>query len=313
MSAIDEFVYIALGLFGLLVVATIIGEVLRERYSPQHENAALENFVQRIYGWWYILLVLAISLLSGPLGAVICAGLISFGAMRESLTLTAKRRADHRALVLSYYVILPVQYVLIYFNLYAVFSIFIPVYAFFLLAIVQSLRGDTTDYLARVAETQWALMVSVYAISYIPALLGLEIEGYEGRNVLLIAFLVIIVQLSDILQYLMSLWLGGRQISPRLMPSRTWPGVVSGVFAVSVLGGLFFWMTPFSMWQAFLMSMMLSLLGLFGSIVMRAVKRDRGVREWGHIIIGHGGLMDRLDSLIFSAPIFFQLVRYFWG
>jgi len=53
-------------------------------------------------------------------------------------------------------------------------------------------------------------------------------------------------------------------------------------------------------------------MGFVGGLVMSAIKRDRGVKDWGEIIQGHGGMLDRMDSLVFSAPVFFHLIRYWF-
>ena len=145
-----------------------------------------------------------------------------------------------------------------------------------------------------------------------PALLSLEIPGYEGRNLLLIAFLVLVVQSSDVLQYVWGKLLGRHKIAPELSPSKTVEGFVGGVASATVLGALLWWITPFSPWQAGAMALMIKLMGFFGGLVMSAIKRDRGVKDWGWMIEGHGGVLDRLDSVIFAAPVFFHLTRYWW-
>ena len=175
------------------------------------------------------------------------------------------------------------------------------------------LRGAGRNFLNRVAETQWALMICVYCASYVPALLMLEIDGYAGRNILLIAFLVIVVQLSDVLQYTWGKLLGRHKVAPRLSPSKTWEGLLGGVASATLIGASLWWITPFSPWQAALMALIITLCGFFGGLVMSAIKRDRGVKDWGHLIAGHGGFIDRLDSVVFSAPIFFHLTRFFWS
>jgi len=209
--------------------------------------------------------------------------------------------------------VLPVQYALIYSDWYGMYSIFIPVYAFLFLPIVSVLHGDTDSFLVRVAETQWGLMICVFAASHVPALLSLEIAGFEGKNVLLVAFLVVVVQLSDVLQYVWGKLLGKRKIAPSLSPSKTWEGFVGGTLSASLVGAGLWWMTPFSPVQAFGLSLIITLMGFFGGLVMSAIKRDKGVKDWGHLIAGHGGFIDRLDSVVFSAPIFFHVVRYFWS
>ena len=155
-------------------------------------------------------------------------------------------------------------------------------------------------------------MISVFCISHIPAVLTLDIAGFEGKNLLLMIFLILIVQASDVLQYVWGKLLGKHKIAPSLSPSKTIEGFVGGVFSASILGGLLFWLTPFSPVQAILISLVICLMGFLGGLVMSAIKRSMGVKDWGNMISGHGGMLDRMDSLCFAAPIFFHLVRYYW-
>jgi phosphatidate cytidylyltransferase len=140
----------------------------------------------------------------------------------------------------------------------------------------------------------------------------LEIPGYQGRNVLLIAFLIIVVQMSDVLQYVWGKLFGRTKIAPELSPSKTVEGFVGGVLSACVLGAALWWITPFAVWEAALMALAITLMGFLGGLVMSAIKRDRGVKDWGHLIEGHGGMLDRVDSVCFAAPIFFHLTRYFF-
>ncbi|MCK8464580.1 phosphatidate cytidylyltransferase [Aliiroseovarius sp. S1339] len=311
MTAPAEFTTLIGGVFAILVVATVIGQVLKSRMGP--DNEVVENLVARINAWWGMVVLLALAMLGGQAGVVILFALLSFAGLREFLTLTAKRRADHWALAVSFFIILPVQYALIWADWYGMFSVFIPVYAFLLLPIVVAVQGDTDGYLTRVAETQWGLMICVFAASHVPALLSLNIPGYEGKNVLLVAFLVVVVQLSDVLQYVWGKMIGRHKIAPRLSPSKTWEGFVGGIASASAVGAGLWWMTPFSPLEAAGLALVITLMGFFGGLVMSAIKRDKGVKDWGHLIAGHGGFIDRLDSVVFSAPIFFHLVRYFWS
>ena len=152
----------------------------------------------------------------------------------------------------------------------------------------------------------------MFCLSHVPALLSLHIPGYEGRNLLLIAFLVLVVQSSDVLQYVWGKLLGRHKIAPELSPSKTVEGFLGGVASASVLGALLWWITPFSPLQAGGIALLIRLMGFFGGLVMSAIKRDRGVKDWGRMIEGHGGVLDRLDSVIFAAPVFFHMTRYFW-
>jgi phosphatidate cytidylyltransferase len=231
---------------------------------------------------------------------------------RQHITLTPTRRGDHVALAVAFFVVLPLQYYLIWIDWYGLYSVFIPVYVFLLLAAIAALRQDTKHFMGRVAETQWGLMISVFCLSHVPALLGLKIPGYEGRNLLLIAFLILVVQSSDVLQYIWGKMLGRIKIAPELSPSKTVEGFVGGVASATVLGSLLWWITPFSPWQAGAIALLINLMGFFGGLVMSAIKRDRGVKDWGWMIEGHGGVLDRLDSVIFAAPVFFHMTRYWW-
>ncbi|SEH42880.1 phosphatidate cytidylyltransferase [Rhizobium tibeticum] len=304
---------LVLGIFTLLVVSSAIGYLLQRRLPAGKSNAAIENLNARIKAWWIMVILIGLAFLAGRIGVLLLFGFCSFAALREFITLTDTKRADHWALAAAFFIVLPIQYWLLWEKQYGIFSIFIPVYAFLLMPIISVLRGDTERFLIRIAEVQWALMICVFCASHVPALLTLTIPGYEGRNVLLIAFLVIIVQLSDVLQYVWGKLLGRTKIAPSLSPSKTVEGFVGGVVSATLIGAALWWITPFTPFQAGVLAFIITMMGFFGGLVMSAIKRDRGVKDWGHLIEGHGGLIDRLDSVVFSAPIFFHIVRYWWS
>ncbi len=301
------------GTFAFLAVATAIAYVLRSRVAPDRSNPAIENLIARILAWWTMVVFLGIAFLAGRAGVILLFGFLSFAALREFLTLTTKNRADHWSLLIAFFVVLPFQYYLIWIDWYGLYSVYIPVYVFLLLPIFTALRGDSEDFLIRISETQYALMICVFCASYVPALLTLDIPGYAGRGVLLIAWLVIVVQISDVLQYVWGKLIGKHKIAPNLSPSKTWEGFVGGILSATLIGTFLFWITPFSPGYAFLMALAVTLMGFFGGLVMSAIKRDRGIKDWGHLIAGHGGFIDRLDSVVFAAPIFFHLTRYGWS
>ena len=309
---IPDLIYLLGSIIGLLIAASVIGAFLERAYSPEGENAVIENLNARIRAWWAMVILIGLAFLAGRAGVVILFALCSFAALREFVTLTNAHRADHWTLALSFFVVIPLQYWLIWAGEYGIYSIFIPVYCFLVGPIVSALRGETRNFLVRVAEVQWALMICVYCASHVPALITLKIEGYEGRGVLLIAFLIVVVQLSDVLQYVWGKLLGRHKIAPKLSPSKTWEGFVGGVASATLIGAALYWLTPFTPLQAGIMAFIIALMGFFGGLVMSAIKRDRGVKDWGHTIEGHGGFIDRLDSVVFSAPIFFHLTRFWW-
>jgi phosphatidate cytidylyltransferase len=299
------------GIFAVLVLASAIGGVLRWRLAGQ-PSAKIDNLVARVNAWWVMAFVLALAFVFGKTGVVVLFGFISFLALREFVSLTYTRRGDHWALALAFFVFLPLQYVLVQMEWYGLYTILIPVYAFLTLPIFAALSADTTRFFERTAKVQYALMICVYCIAYVPALMTLHIPLFEGGDILLIAWLVLVVQGSDVLQYVWGRLTGRHAIAPLLSPSKTVEGFVGGVASATLLGAALYWITPFAPWQAAVIALVVCLMGFFGGLVMSAMKRDRGVKDWGTLIEGHGGMLDRLDSVIFAAPVYFHLVRYWW-
>jgi phosphatidate cytidylyltransferase len=304
----SELAWLFGGIAAALVVATALGQVLR-RIGP---SPTVSNLNARIAAWWVMCAAFLAATLAGDVGAIVLFALISFLALREFVTLTPTSRADHSVLVWSFFVVTPVQYVLVGVDWYGLFSIMIPVYAFLLLATRSVLAGDTERFLERTASINWGLMACVYCVSYAPALFLLDIEGYDAGSGLLVLFLVLVVQASDVLQYIWGKLVGRRPIAPSISPNKTWEGFAGGVACAVLLGTALWWATPFDPWQAAAMSLLIALMGFAGGLVMSAVKRDRGVKDYGAVIPGHGGVLDRIDSLLFAAPIFFHVTRFFF-
>lgn len=303
---------LAAGILGLLLVASLVGAVLKFAVAKGKPHGVIDNLNARVKAWWVMVAVIGAALFSGKGGVIVLFALISFVAFREYATLTPTRRGDHWALLVSFFVLLPFQYFLVWIEWYGLYAIFLPVYAFLLLPLLCALSGDTKDFMQRTATIQWGLMVTAYCLSHVPALLTLGIPGYEGHNAFLIAFLVVVVQSSDVLQYVWGKLFGKRKIAPLLSPSKTVEGFVGGVASATALGAGLYWMTPFTPWQAAGIALVVNLMGFVGGLVMSALKRDRGVKDWGALIEGHGGMLDRVDSVCFSAPVFFHLVRYWF-
>lgn len=301
------------GLIITLIIASSIGYGLKFKVGFSTPHAVIDNLNARINAWWVMILIIFAAAALGFYGVIGLFFVISFMALREFLSLLYIRRGDHLALAACFYVILPLQYFLVAINWFSMFTIFIPVYGFLFLPILSALLGDTAHFLDRSTKVQWALMISVFCISHIPAILTLDIEGFEEKKLLLMIFLILVVQSSDVLQYVWGKLFGKHKIAPKLSPSKTVEGFVGGVVSASVLGGLLYWLTPFNPVQAVLMSLLICLMGFLGGLVMSAMKRSMGVKDWGNMISGHGGMLDRMDSLCFAAPIFFHVVRYYWA
>jgi phosphatidate cytidylyltransferase len=304
--------YVGAGIFGVLAVASLIGAVLAKTTSSEKGRATVANLNARTRAWWAMALVFGGALALGRIGVVVLFGLLSWQALREFLTLTPTRRGDHRALFWAFFVITPAQYYFVGDGWYGMASIFVPVWAFWFLAVRTAIAGDCERFLERTAKTQYGMLICVHCLSHAPALLSLEIAGYEGQNAKLLVFLIAVAQMSDVLQYVWGKLWGRRQLAPNVSPSKTWEGLIGGVLSASALGASLWWATPFLWWQAGLLSLAITLAGFFGGLVMSAIKRDRGVKDYGTLIEGHGGVLDRVDSLCFAAPVFFHAVRFWW-
>jgi len=296
---------------GLLLLFSIIGFILSRTVKSPGGRSTVENLNARIGAWWVMAILVSSAVLMGLGGTVILFGLISFLALREFITLTPTHRGDHRTLFWVFFVFTPLQYVLIWKDWYGLFSILIPVYAFLYIPIRISMAGDTSQFLERTAKIQWGLMICVYCLSHAPALLLLRIPGFEGQNANLIFFLILVAQLSDVFQYVWGKTLGKRRIAPNVSPNKTWEGLIGGGITAIGIGAALHGVTPFTMQQAALLSTLIVIMGFWGGITMSAIKRDRGVKDYGSIIAGHGGVMDRIDSICFAAPVFFHAVRYY--
>lgn len=308
MQLDQELLWLVGGIVGLLALSSAITFFLKCR--PGGPNKVVTNLDARVKAWWVMVAVFGVALATGGLGSVILFGFMSFFALREFVTLTPTRPGDHRTLFWAFFIITPLQYYLVAMEWYGLFSILIPVYAFILVPTRSALAGDSEHFLERTAKIQWALMVCVYCVSHVPALLTLKISGYEGQNAKLLLFFVLVVQISDVLQYVWGKLFGKHAIVPTISPNKTVEGFWGGVLSATAIGTALWWATPFTWWQAALFSFLLTLMGFFGGLVMSAIKRDRGVKDYGTMIEGHGGVMDRIDSLCFAAPVFFHLVRY---
>ena len=305
----SDILVLSLSVIVLLGLLTAFGEILRARVPAGQTNAFVEIFMRRVHSWWAIAITLTFAVLSGRIGLILLFAFVSFAALREFLTLAYKRRGDHLSLAMVCFVILPLQYVFVAMEWMGLATFFIPIYAFLLLPITSAFRGDPKRFLIRVAEVQWGLVICVYFISHVPALLTIDMPNGADRSVLLIVFFVMVVQLGDLFEYLLGRRFGRHRVAPELT-AKTVEGMIAGVLAASLIGMILGWITPFGPLGAALLGGLASLTGMFGSLVFAAIKRDKGVKDWSHLIPGHGGFLDQLDSVIFAAPVFYHLMRF---
>ncbi len=309
----DKMILLFGGVLGILLLASLVGFVLGRRVKTPEGAATVENLNARIKAWWMMIALFAVAFWFGKTVTIVLFALTSFYCLREFLSITPTRPEDHRPVVAAFYVFIPLQYWLIASDWQSLFSIAIPVWAFLLLPILSVLKGETAEFLLRSARIQWALMLTVFCVSHAPALLMLDIPGFEDQNFLLLFFLITIVQLSDVLQYVFGKLFGRHKVAPRVSPAKTWEGLIGGGLTATGIGAALYWITPFSPLEAAGMALSIVLAGFCGGLVLSAVKRSLGAKDWGTMIDGHGGALDRMDSVSFAAPIFFHLTNYFFA
>lgn len=307
---------------GLLIVAYVSGWFLQRQPETTVSPALIKMFNLRVRAWWMMCVILVAGFMLGKTATVVLFGLVSFWALREFITMTPTRRGDHRTLFWVFFVFTPAQYVLVGMgqDYYDIYSILIPVYATLFIPARIALSGDSKRFLERSAKIQVGQLICVYALSHAPALLHLQLQtltenGWvkweQHRNAGLLFYFVLLLQLNDVLQYAWGKLLGKRIIAPAISASRTWEGFIGGVLSTTVIGAALCWVTPFSIWGAACMSLLIAAMGFAGSMTMSAIKRDRGVRDYGTLVQGHAGVLDRIDSVCFAAPIFFHLTKAF--
>lgn len=312
MSMQQKFYWLFGGILALLTLASVVGWLLHGQAQRRGGSATIDNLNARVRAWWVMVAIIAVNFFLGKNATVVLFAIASAFALREFVTLTPTRLGDHLPLVVSFYVLLPVQYWLIADGWYNLFAIFLPVYGFLLLPVLAAATGDTEDFLSRVTKLQWGLMITVYCISYAPALLLLQIPGFGGQNLLLMIYLLMVVQLSDVLQYVFGKLFGKHKIAPLVSPSKTVEGFIGGGLSAVGVGTALWWITPFTPLQSCGMAAVIVVAGFLGGLALSAVKRSLGAKDWGAMIEGHGGMLDRLDSVSFAAPVFFHFTAYFF-
>ncbi len=296
----------------VLAAATAVGQVLKRRLDAGINPAIVEQFHLRVRTWWLMCTVLAAAFIVGRVSTVVLFGLISFWSLREFITLTPTRPGDHRALFWVFFVITPLQYVLVGLEQYGLYSVLIPVFGFLFITARVSFSGDPKRFLERTAKIQAGLMICVYCLSFAPALLSLTGSADQplDENPRLLFYFVLIVQFADIAQYAWGKLLGQRVIAAEVSAGRTWEGFLGGIASATLLGTVLWWsVPPLTPWQAAGLSALTAAAGLAGGMTMSAIKRDRGVKDYGTLVVGHGGVLDRIDSICFAAPVFYYAVR----
>jgi phosphatidate cytidylyltransferase len=301
-------------LFGVLAIVTGVAVYLTLRRGDDELSERQQSLQRDLRAVWIGAVVFWLAWMSGPVGATLSFGIFSFLVLREFITLAHTRRSDHRSLILAFFIVLPMQYLLVGARTFDLFSVFIPVYVFLAIPVISALAGDPERFLERNAKIQWGIMVCVYGLSHAPALLLLQFKGYQDRGAFLVFFLVMVTAAAQISQEAASRWLRKRPVARHIDRSFSYRAWASGTVFAALVGAALYWITPFKPLQALAMGFIAAGAGTLGEFVMKALKKDAGVRYWGNrsSVTGAVGLLDRVAPLCFAAPVFFHSVRWYF-
>lgn len=304
-----------LAFFGVLALVTAwaISRSLRDLTQDQQDRH--EQFKRDLQAVWWGAVLFWISWVLGAFVATLLFGVVSFVAFREFITLTHTKRADHRSLLLAFFFVLPFQFVLAGSQRLDLFTVFIPVYVFFAIPVISAFGNDHQRFLERTSKIQWGIMVCIYGMSHAPALLLIDLPRYNGRGAFLVFYLVVVVAAAQIVQEIATRKIRALPAARMISRSFSWRAWALGAFAAAWVGALLYWATPFKPVPALVMGFIAGGTGTLGEFVMKALKRDAGVRSWGGkaSVTGAVGLLDRVAPLCFSAPVFFHAVRWYFG
>jgi len=307
IANVPEYSFYAMGgVIGVLVVATII-QFLLPLKNPDKDYSELR---QRITSWWWIIGLLFIFLAVGGNAAIVFFAFISFLALKEFISIVPTRQAD-RNVVFWAYLSIPFQYYWVAIGWYGMFIIFIPVYMFLLFPMRMVLKGETEGFIKAAGILHWSVMLTVFSVSHVAYLLVLPVKNELAGGVGLVLFLLFMTQFNDVSQYVWGKLFGKHKIIPKVSPNKTWEGFLGGLLTITLVAGFVApYLTPLTQMQGFIAGILISASGFFGDVVISSVKRDLHIKDSGNLLPGHGGILDRMDSLIYTSPLFFHYIYY---
>lgn len=303
-----EVLYVLIGIVAVLIISTLITKIMKQK----NNSSGLKEVEMRIRSWWVMFIIFTFALIIHSTISLIFMALLCFLALKEYFSLIPFNRA-HRLVLFWAYMTIPVQFSLIYLGWYGMFIVFIPVYMFLLIPIQAIIVGETKNFLRSIATVQWGVMLMVFGLSHLAFLLVLPGREDSVAGAGLVLFLVVLTQANDVAQFIWGKLLGKKKIIPKVSPNKTWAGFIGGVLTTTVLAVILApLITPFSLLASIIAGLYIGLTGFIGDVNISALKRDLNIKDTSAIIPGHGGILDRVDSLTYTAPLFFHFTRYFY-
>lgn len=303
-----QLIHFMIFIFGLLIFATALTWILDIK-----KKGKLKEIKLRIISWWVISALTLGSVILGKYGVIVFFAAVSFLGLSEYLKIIPQRKVDKRIPLYLFLAIL-LQYYWVSIEWYNMFLVFIPVYVFLFLPIRLMLTGEIQDYLRSASFMYWGMMMNVFCISHLAYLFllpSIKTAGTYGAGHVM--YLIFLTEANDVAQFLWGKMLGKRKIAPSISPNKTWAGFLGGVFTTTV-ASLFLgpFLTPMNIFYSAVAGAGISIFGFFGDISVSAIKRDIGVKDSGSLIPGHGGILDRIDSLTYTSLLFFHFSKYFY-
>lgn len=306
----------------IFAVANLVPFFIR-RWQP---GSDVRKLTHRLRTWWLIVTLIGLALAWSITTMIVLLAFVSFLTLKEFLSMTPTRKADRRVLFYAYLSVI-VQYVVAGNGWYGIFMAFIPVIMFAWLPTRMWLIGKTEGFLRAAGTLHWGLMITVFCISHTaillvfqaseaprvapdyPSLIG---KTYPGPGLLVL--LMLLTQLNSFFHELWGNALGFTKVSPTVSPRKTYGGLIGGVLStilVAVIVGpaLTLLDTP----RALIAGLLIGVAGFAGDLCVSALKRDLKISNFGATLPGHGGVLDRVDSMVFTAPLFFHFIYYSYG
>lgn len=295
----------------LSAIGTGVGNWLAVRAEGNEERQnSLQVVNSRIRTSWPLIIIFATGFYFGETTLLLIFVVLSFLALREYIALTPTKRNDHLILVIAFYLVIPIQYILIGFNQVGLFTLFIPVYLFLFLPVAMALAKDTDRFLDRVAKVQWGVMLTIFCVSHAPAIATIKFLRYNSNGILMMLYFLLVLYFADLFQIMASAIWGGKKTW--FNDYKTYQGILIGSLGAMIMGALLFWMTPFRFWQALLMSLVIVISGTLGALVMSSVKLSLGAKRLDTSVVLTRGALDRMEMLFFSAPVFYHTTIFFF-
>jgi phosphatidate cytidylyltransferase len=302
---------VAIG-FAAVIVALVAGSLASLALPRLKPGGNFKNLHERVRSWWVMAILLIAALVLGWQATAILFAFVSFLALREFLSLAPARREDRLVIALTYLTI-PASYLFVVLHIYLIYLVFVPVWVFLATPFLMAMIGQTRGYLTSTAVFHWSTVTCVYNIGFIPLLMLVpRWDAPEAGAIGLVFLLLLATEANDVFQYLTGKLFGRHKITPKVSPNKTWEGFLGGWILTAGLilfaGPIF---TPLRGWGLLTVALSLPVAGFAGDVTFSAIKRDIGVKDTSGLIPGHGGVLDRIDSLTFTSPLYFHLLAFF--